>query len=829
MLTVVLSAALQAPAGAQPSANAIQIRIADTSQRSLIHSGRVRLAVHAPSSRSGLLSVFASDGGAGQRVARLRSILYRGDHTIWVPLSHQGRRMVADCGTARLSASAAVQPPGQLGANSWRVVARTRAPISHDVGRCRPHLSQVDLAHPDRCDFIAAKGSECLFPWPNDYYTAADPSTDTGKRVDVRLASTPANAQGVHIDPTEIDTSDGFSPGAMIVLRVPGLDNPAAFARTGPVPVTDMARSLDRRQPIVLIDAKTGKRQLIWSELDSLASSPDQTDLIIRPGRNLKEGHRYIVALRDLKTASGKAIPAPQGFRLYRDRIHTKMPVIEKRRPHFERIFATLKKAGIPRDHLYLAWDFTVASERNISERMLSIRNDAFAQLGDHDLADGQVEGQAPQFQVTNVQNLTPSDPHGAENAQEVTGTFEVPCYLDQPGCPSGSRFDLGPDGMPQRIPGNTITARFTCNIPRSAVQDDGSGGFEVAHKVRPSLYGHGLFGDYTEVHSQNVRQLGNENGVMTCATDFIGMAEEDVGPEAVPALADLSKFPALPDRLQQGFLDFMYLGRLMIHPDGFASDPAFRFDGQSVIDTQALFYYGNSQGGIAGGALTALSPDFTRSVLYVPGMNYSTLLTRSVDFSDYALILYPSYPIEGERPLLLSMIQMMWDRGEPNGYANHMTTDPLPDTPAHKVLIEMAFGDHQVANVATEVEARTIGAPLRRPALDPGRIPDAEASDFYSIPTLGPLSGPAANGSGMFVWDIGPKRVEGTETKGTDPPPTTNEAPDDSFGVDPHDTVIRNSPLIRAQIANFLQVNGTITNPCAGHPCYAAGWNGMP
>ena len=31
------------------------------------------------------------------------------------------------------------------------------------------------------------------------------------------------------------------------------------------------------------------------------------------------------------------------------------------------------------------------------------------------------------------------------------------------------------------------------------------------------------------------------------------------------------------------------------------------------------------------GGALTALSPDFTRSVLDVTGINYSTLLSRSL------------------------------------------------------------------------------------------------------------------------------------------------------------------------------------------------------
>ena len=33
------------------------------------------------------------------------------------------------------------------------------------------------------------------------------------------------------------------------------------------------------------------------------------------------------------------------------------------------------------------------------------------------------------------------------------------------------------------------------------------------------------------------------------------------------------------------------------------------------------------------GGSLTALAPDFNRAVLGVPGMNYSTLLRRSVDF----------------------------------------------------------------------------------------------------------------------------------------------------------------------------------------------------
>ena len=63
------------------------------------------------------------------------------------------------------------------------------------------------------------------------------------------------------------------------------------------------------------------------------------------------------------------------------------------------------------------------------------------------------------------------------------------------------------------------------------------------------------------------------------------------------------------------------------------------------MLDTRRLFYDGNSQGGILSGGLTALTPDFQRAVHGVPGMNYSTLLRRSVDFD-----LYANGDIEGQQ-----------------------------------------------------------------------------------------------------------------------------------------------------------------------------------
>ena len=261
---------------------------------------------------------------------------------------------------------------------------------------------------------------------------------------------------------------------------------------------------------------------------------------------------------------------------------------------------------------------------------------------------------------------------------------------------------------------------------------------------------------------------MSNEHNFVFCATAWAGFSEEDV-PHIISVLSDFSGFNTMADRMQQGFLNMLFLGRAMIHPQGLSSNAAFQKGGQSVLDTTRLFFDGNSQGGIMGGGLTAVAPDFDRAVLGVPGMNYSTLLQRSVDFDTYAAIIDPNYPRLLDRQLWLAQIQLLWDRGEANGYAHHMTTDPLPNTPRHTVLMHVAFGDHQVSDTAAEVEARTIGARAYQPALDAGRSPWPR---LQMIPSIGSFP---FDGSAIVMWDTGPVRTVGTETEGTNAPPATN------------------------------------------------------
>src|SRR4051795_6274011 len=239
----------------------------------------------------------------------------------------------------------------------------------------------------------------CLQPFPNNYFTKATTKTDTGRKVDFALTDMPRNAAGKPIQPAQWNRNDGFSPGSLITTYVPGLD----LAKTHGVPINDLARTYDSDAAVVVIDAKTLERNLIWTEMDSLASSDSVRNLIVRPAKNFREGHTYIVALRNLKDKDGNTIPAGDAFRGYRDGATN-----DTRSDHMDWIFSRLKKAGIKRDkNLFLAWDFTVASERNLTHRMLHIRDDAFAQLGDTNLADMKIQGSAPQFQVTRVE---PSD-----------------------------------------------------------------------------------------------------------------------------------------------------------------------------------------------------------------------------------------------------------------------------------------------------------------------------------------------------------------------------------------------------------------------------------
>jgi hypothetical protein len=636
------------------------------------------------------------------------------------------------------------------------------------------------------CDAFASRA--CLMPFPNDMnLTVRDKKSPTGRRVHLPAKAMPANKSGKRISTGDYNRQDGFSPGQTIIVNVKGLHTQKAFNRSKLVPLEDLGQSFAKRAGVVVINAKTRKRQLIYAELDANAKSASQRMLLIHPGKNFDEGARYIVALRGLRTASGKKIKPSKGFAALKRGKGAK-----RLRKRYKGIFKTLKRAGIAKGNLTLAWDFTIASERGLTGRMLKIRNDAFAQLGDTNLADGKVEGSAPKYTITSV--VDNPDP---QILRRISGTFTVPCYLNVQGCPPGARFHYSSkakDALPTQLPGNTQTAKFECAIPVAA----------LTGPAHAALYGHGLLGGPDEIDGANVKAMSQEHDFAFCATAWSGMADEDV-PNAVKLLGNLAGFSSLADRNQQGFLNQMYLGRLFIHPQGLTADPAFK----GLVDPSRLYYDGNSQGGILGTALTAMAPDFTRAVLGVPGINFSVLLTRSSNWDVYGQAFNPAYPKQADRPLILSLINLLWDRGEGDGWAHHVTTDPPAGTPAHRVLMHAAVGDFQVTTYQADVLARTIGARIHQPAFLPNR--SLERVPAFGIPAIKQY--PFA-GSALVYWDNGPVRADGSTGNGQEP--LENTPPRE--GKDPHGAP-RATPAARDQKSRFL-LTGSVVDVCGGAPC---------
>ncbi|GII48228.1 hypothetical protein Psi02_46520 [Planotetraspora silvatica] len=626
------------------------------------------------------------------------------------------------------------------------------------------------------CDPIA--GTDCLLPFPNDWFTTSA-HTPTGLRLDLTSAMTPKNVAGKGIDPAAWNLSDGFSPGSMLLAHVPGLD----LGATGAAPVTDVARSLKRDAPIVIVDTRTGERWPYWAELDANATDPARQALIIRPAKNFREGHRYAVVLRDLKNASGSRIAAPGTFTRLAGRTLPAKDPLAGRQSALRRTLHDVARAGVSTKNLYLAWDFTVASEQGLAGPVLRMRDQAL----------GQLRGRSPKFTVTTVTDFTPQQ--DANIAREVTGEFLVPNFLNKAGGPPGSVLNRDASGRPKPL-GDDLRAQFQCEIPRAA----------FSRPARPSLYGHGLLGKATEVRASNVRAMAGEHDFLFCATKWIGMADEDI-PNVSGVFADFSRFDTVADRLQQSLVNFVFLGRMMITKDGLAADEAFQDDrGRPLIDRHAdLAYDGNSQGSIAGGALVAVSPDVSRGVLGVSGMNYSTLLNRSVDFQPFQQVMDGYYPDKLDQQLCFGLIQILWDRAETDGYAQHLGDDPLPGSPRHRILMHVAFGDHQVSTVTAEVEARTIGARIHRPAIAAGRNPDV--APYWGIPAL---PGRPYQGSAMVVWD-----------SGTPAPPVTNTPPlGEQYGTDSHEDP-RADATARRQKADFLKY-GVVVDVCGGRPCTA-------
>lgn len=610
----------------------------------------------------------------------------------------------------------------------------------------------------------------CSLPWPSNQFLKPDETRTTGYILSFGAETLPASRTGVQTDPDNWWRLDGYGLGTPLLVHFEELD------------ISKMATE------VAIADSLKEDAQVVWLEVDedgavlrkipyfvefdtrSQVRKEEDRLTYIRPGVILKEGTRYVVALRNLKDNSGAAIPASEAFAKLRDGDTGADATLKARQAQFDDIFGVLASEGIEKADLTLAWDFVTASSDALHGPMLSMRKQGF-----------EIAGEAgPELIVTDVK----------ENAEDehdhwwlvIEGTFDAPRFMKDVtiGSIPGAIFNLGEDGLPAA--NGVHTQNFWLYIPHSARDASPHGLIQ---------YGHGLLGKGTQTGGGHNGKIANDHNFIFFGTSLAGMSDEDV-PAAVNALSNMNAFSYLADRLHQGILEFLLLARSMREQLPALEEMTSR---GIVVNADELFYSGISQGGIFGGTYMALSTDVTEGHLGVPGNNYSTLLHRSIDFTGYAVVMNNSYPNAADQVVGLEAYQLLWNQTDPVSYLGHISTDLFEGTPKHSALFVPAKGDYQVSVMTNEFAARSgIDIKLMEHYGHDVDLVDAQAYPY--------------TGSGVVLYDFGNPWPE-----------PGNIPPDEDDLGDPHGKP-RRIDAHNEQMVHFFRSGGEIIDVCADAPC---------
>ena len=711
----------------------------------------------------------------------------------------------------------------------------------------------VALAHPERCEIL--NGAECLMPYPSSRFLAADASTPTGLRVDLPAASMPKlvvgslgnflNGTRSGLDPAPYARNDGFSPMVQILMHFPG---GVDLARSG-VAVLDSTdgffdrRSTTRKHPTVLLEVATGRRIPHFVENDSRASG-DRVTTMVRPLESLLPGHRYIMAVKKLRGPDGSLLEAEPVFAALRDRRATSIPEVEARRDDAEEIFRVLRRNRVKRRHLQLAFDFVTQSDEGLTGDMLSMRDQAFAML----------EGQEPGEGITPifVQTLTPPEQCAPGLIwKTAVGTVAVPNFLAQdpdadPLVPADPVADprrlgfLARDEAGQPLQTGTYGALWGLAVPCDALLDG---------PLRPLTFGHGLFGNGAfsvaslaaelpaAVDDLKARGLVPDDlriDFAMAATQWSGLSSPDIvppppgidfgnlGPGDILAVldfvssfigrlfVDFDQFQALPDRLRQGQLATLVLTR-HLELGSFNALPAFQApagtaipEGEGVLQTGGVRYFGASLGGIMGLMFSALYPELEASNVDVPAANFGFLVQRAKPFSAFQQVLEVIDDDPMQQLLGLGLLSELWIEGEAGGYLHHITgrtLPPLPGTEPKDLLMTVARYDQQVSTVGAQIAAATLRLP---------NLPGSVVTDLVGVPDT-----QRAVRSGHIVYDTGSYR-NGTPTEVFIPPAANRPADQEDNRCDPHG-VRFTIPASLAQLLRFFDSDAPLENFCNG------------
>ena len=613
-------------------------------------------------------------------------------------------------------------------------------------------------------------GEDCYLPFPSSRYLLPDPSTATRLKPHLPESLLPTFGRGRSAFFARLNRGDGFSPATTLLAYFPvPVFSPerAVDRRLLPGPER-IAASLSPQSTAQLLRYPDGARVPLYAEVDQNADPQHgaRQALILRPVVRLQPRTRYVALLQELRQLDGAKVPPLSGFDALR---RGERPEGDPEQARVRNNLAFLQGQGLDTAALNLAWDFTTASDEPITDRLVHMRDEAARYDLEHP--------GAARFLIEEVTDWPAEHP---ALFRQITGWFRAASFLRDD---DSGPLALGEDGEPVlrdygRFP-------LVVQIPRCALA--------APAPVPVMIYGHGSFSTaLDEMQTPYQMEILERLCMVRVGTDWLGRAQGDYAAFLRGFISDLQGVIDNTDRLQQAHVNVMTLARL-IRAGALGQLPELRQGGRPLLDSQRLYYYGISEGGIQGATLLALSPDIERGALNVACGFWSMFFWRSSDFH-YIYPLYAAVHQDGlEQQLGLLLQQPLWDYTDPATYAPHLLDHRLAgsgDGPV-RVLYQEGINDASVPNQTTRAMVRTLGLPLMTPLVE----------EVVGVPTA-----PGPQPSAYVQFDVGVRPRLG----GDDVPPRPNAV----------HTEVRALESAKLQLQRFLREGGQVEDTCGGQPC---------
>lgn len=534
-------------------------------------------------------------------------------------------------------------------------------------------------------------GTRCVLPWPSNSFARPDPSSATGLRLHLDLASLGETVAKSGDDLAAFNRADGFSRITPVVAGFSPLLSPASLGQPGDVATW----------PVRLIVAQAGAADygrvlpIPATSTDDPALPGGASLLIGHPLRPLAAATDYVAVVMDsLRDINGSAYPVPRAVQVALGLQAAASADEAQLAGYHAPTRQALARAGIDPQHVLRVSTFTTRSAADATTRlphMIAAMRQA-VERGQVSVVIDEVRPASPPLLATVIGHLM-----GVPNFVSPAGVLQA----DAAGLP-----------MVQ----GTTTAPFRVTLPA------GSSDYRVI------FFGHGTGGslDDDTFDTQTAQQ-----GVAKVSFQFDGWTDADF----IPTLAGLQTlfkgadhFLALTlQSLARGAaVQAALAGRLGDALSGamLGPTPNPAMGRRPRLDRQA--YAGGSLGGTLGLVIASTLPGIDYAVLNVPGAGWSHFVPGSVIWNVPDALLASIYGSLFDSRLALSMTQTLWDEMDGAAYG---------DRPPKFSLVQESLGDPVLPNLGTEILAGVVGARALGAALQP--IPGIE-------PAPGPVRGSA-------------------------------------------------------------------------------------